>query len=167
MDFDSDGVRLHYEVNGPEQGTPIIAVHGFASDYRLNWAGTRWQETLTQAGFRVVGLDCRGHGHSDKPHDTAAYAIELMAGDVVRLLDHLDIATAAYIGYSMGARIGMQVVLDRPDRISRAVLGGIGDAGAIQQRAARPRALLRGGETDDRMPAAVVPFGSARPVTQV
>jgi pimeloyl-ACP methyl ester carboxylesterase len=52
MDFDSDGVRLHYEVDGPEQGTPIIAVHGFASDYRLNWAGTRWQETLTQAGFR-------------------------------------------------------------------------------------------------------------------
>src|SRR5438477_11458637 len=97
MDFDSDGVRLHYEVNGPEQGTPIIAVHGVASDYRLNWAGTRWQDNLTHAGFRVVGLDCRRHGRSDKPHATPAYALELLAGDVVRLLDDLDIAAAARV----------------------------------------------------------------------
>jgi len=167
MDFDSDGVRLHYEVNGPEQGTPIIAVHGFASDYRLNWAGTRWQETLTQAGFRVVGLDCRGHGHSDKPHESAAYAIELMAGDVVRLLDHLDIATAACIGYSMGARIGMQVVLDRPDRISRAVLGGIGAAGAIDSSDAIARAFLEGGETDDPVAETFYRFASARPINDL
>src|SRR5437660_1919752 len=149
MDFDSDGVRLHYEVNGPEQGTPIIALHGFASDYRLNWAGTRWQETLTQAGFRVVGLDCRGHGHSDKPHDTAAYAIELMAGDVVRLLDHLDIATAAYIGYSMGARLGMQVALDRPDRISRAAHSGIGPQAPSESSDANERALREAGGPDE------------------
>src|SRR3989442_15879596 len=130
MDFDSDGIRLHYEVNGPENGTPIVAVHGFASDYRLNWVGTRWQETLTNAGFRVIGLDCRGHGHSDKPHEEAAYAVDNMAGDVVRLLDHLDVPTASYLGYSMGGRIGLEVVLDFPDRVQRAVLGGIGAAGA-------------------------------------
>ena len=167
MDFDSDGVRLHYEVNGPEQGTPIIAVHGFASDYRLNWAGTRWQETLTQAGFRVVGLDCRGHGHSDKPHESAAYAIELMAGDVVRLLDHLGIATAACIGYSMGARMGMQVVLDRPDRISRAVLGGIGAAGAIDSSDAIAHAFLEGGETVDPVAETFYRFASARPINDL
>src|SRR6266567_1635248 len=75
MDFDSDGVRLHYDVNGPDSGTPVVAVHGFASDYRLNWVGTRWQETLTGAGYRVIGLDCRGHGLSDKPHDPASYSL--------------------------------------------------------------------------------------------
>ena len=91
MDFDSDGVRLHYEVEGPENGAPLIAVHGFASDYQLNWVGSRWQETLTNAGFRVIGLDCRGHGYSDKPHDEAAYSMDILAGDVVRLLDHLDV----------------------------------------------------------------------------
>src|SRR5436190_1270675 len=123
MDFDSDGVRLHYEVNGPERGASLIAVHGFASDYRLNWVGTRWQETLTNAGFRVIGLDCRGHGHSDKPHDEAAYAVDVMAGDVVNLLDELDIQSAAYLGYSMGARIGLEAMLDFPDRITRAARG--------------------------------------------
>ena len=46
MDFDSDGVRIHYEVNGHERGTPVVMVHGFASDYRLNWVGSRWQETF-------------------------------------------------------------------------------------------------------------------------
>ena len=91
MDFDSDGVRLHYEVHGPESGAPIVLVHGFASHYRLNWVGTRWQETLTGAGFRVIGLDCRGHGDSDKPHDPRAYETSVMAADVERLLDHLGI----------------------------------------------------------------------------
>src|SRR6266581_1023054 len=132
MDFDSDGVRLHYEVNGPDSGTPLVAVHGFASDYRLNWVGTRWQETLTNAGFRVIGVDCRGHGQSDKPHDEAAYTVEVMTADVVRLLDHVDVAEAAHLGYSMGARIGLEVVLDNPDRITRAVLGGVGASGAIE-----------------------------------
>src|ERR1700687_28730 len=131
MDFDSDGVRLHYEVPGPERGAPVVVVHGFASDYRSNWVGTRWQEALTTAGFRVFGLDCRGHGLSDKPHDRAAYAIDIMAGDVTHLLDHVGVPAAAYLGYSMGARIGLQVVMDFPGRLQRAALGGIGADGAI------------------------------------
>src|SRR5450756_2840104 len=91
MDFESDDARLHYELNGPDGGAPSVLVHGFASDYQLNWGGTRWQETLTGAGYRVIGLDCRGHGKSEKPHDPAAYALDVMASDVRRLLDHLDI----------------------------------------------------------------------------
>src|SRR4029077_15668164 len=114
MDFDSDGVRIHYEVNGPEHGQPIVLVHGFASEYRLNWVGSRWQETLTVAGFNVIGIDCRGHGHSDKPHDEAAYSVDLMAGDVIGVLDELGVDAAAYLGYSMGARIGLQLILDHP-----------------------------------------------------
>src|SRR6202158_2826225 len=126
MALDSDGVRLHYEVHGPEQGAPLVVVHGFASDYRLNWGGTRWQEALTTAGFRVLRLDFRGHGHSDKPHDSAAYDIRIMARDVTRLMDTEELKAAGYLGYSMGARIGVQVMLDFPGRVTRAVLGGIG-----------------------------------------
>ncbi len=111
MEFDSDGVRLNYELHGPEAGPPVVLVHGFASDYKLNWLGTRWQESLTGAGYRVIGLDCRGHGRSDKPHDPAAYAIDVMAADVRRLLDELGVPSAHYTGYSMGARIGLQSVL--------------------------------------------------------
>ena len=167
MDFDSDGIRLHYEVNGPENGTPIVAVHGFASDYRLNWVGTRWQETLTNAGFRVIGLDCRGHGHSDKPHDEAAYAVLNMAGDVVRLLDHLDVPAASYLGYSMGGRIGLEVVLDYPDRVQRAVVGGIGAAGALDRADEIARAFRLGEPTDDPVARMFYNFASSRPTNDL
>ncbi|HET7419003.1 MAG TPA: alpha/beta hydrolase [Candidatus Dormibacteraeota bacterium] len=167
MDFDSDGVRLHYEVHGPESGRPIVLVHGFASDYRLNWVGTRWQETLTGAGFRVIGLDCRGHGHSDKPHDPEAYRTDIMAADVTRLLDHLEVPEAAYLGYSMGARIGLQVVMDNPQRVSRAVLGGIGTAGAIDRSDAIARAFLAGEPTDDPVAQTFYRFASDRPTNDI
>jgi pimeloyl-ACP methyl ester carboxylesterase len=167
MDFDSNGVRLHYEVHGPERGAPLVAVHGFASDYRLNWVGTRWQETLTTAGFRVFGLDCRGHGHSDKPHDREAYSVDVMAADVARLLDHVDVPTARYLGYSMGARIGLQVVLDFPRRVSRAVLGGLGTAGAITSAEAIAESFLRGEPTDDPVAQTFYRFASARPTNDM
>ncbi len=167
MDFVSEGVRLHYEVNGPENGMPLVAVHGFASDYRLNWVGTRWQETLTNAGFRVIGLDCRGHGYSDKPHDEAAYAVEIMAGDVVRLLDHLDVSSAAYLGYSMGARIGIEVVVQFPERVQRAVLGGIGASGAIEHAQRIAHAFRVGEPTDDPIAQTFYKFAVARPTNDL
>lgn len=167
MDFDSDGVRLHYEVHGSDQGTPLVLVHGFASDYRLNWVGTRWQEALTTAGFRVIGLDCRGHGNSDKPHDSAAYAIGNMGRDVTRLLDHLEVPSARYLGYSMGARIGLQVVMDSPDRVERAVLGGIGASGSIRSAGAIAEAFLQGRPTDDPVAQSFYRFASARPTNDL
>lgn len=163
MDFDSDGVRLHYEVHGPDTGAPVVLVHGFASDYRLNWVGTRWQETLTHAGYRVIGLDCRGHGHSDKPHDEAAYAVDGMAQDVVRLLDHVDVQTAHYVGYSMGARVGLEIVLRNPERIDRAVLGGLGAVGAIGHAAEIAHAFRIREPTDDPVAQTFYSFASARP----
>lgn len=167
MDFDSDGVRLHYEVHGPGHGAPLVAVHGFASDYRLNWVGTRWQEALTTAGFRVFGLDCRGHGHSDKPHDRDAYSVGVMAADVARLLDHVDVPNARYLGYSMGARIGLQVVMDFPQRVSRAVFGGLGSAGAIESAEAIAESFLRGEPTDDPVAQTFYRFASARPANDM
>jgi pimeloyl-ACP methyl ester carboxylesterase len=162
MDFDSDGLRLHYELHGPEEGPPIVLVHGFASDYQLNWVGTRWQETLTKAGHHVIGLDCRGHGSSDKPHDPAAYALETMAADVRRLLDHLQIATANYLGYSMGAKIGVQALFDFPKLVERAVLGGVGWGGAF--RAAQEIAnALRGGPIESPVAETFYKFAKARP----
>ena len=162
MDFDSDGVRLHYELVGPEGGSPIVLVHGFASDYQLNWVGTRWQETLTKAGFRLIGIDCRGHGSSDKPHDSAAYALAIMAADVRRLLEHIGVEVAGYIGYSMGARIGMQAMLDYPDRLSRVVLGGIGWGGAFHAAEDIARAL-RGEPTNNPVAKTFYDFAKARP----
>ncbi|HZK72484.1 MAG TPA: alpha/beta hydrolase [Clostridia bacterium] len=162
MDFDSDGVRLHYETHGPADGAPVVLVHGFASDYQLNWVGTRWQETLTGAGYRIVGLDSRGHGSSEKPHDPASYALELMAADVRRLLDHLDIKVADCLGYSMGARIGTQLMLDNPDRVRRVVLGGAGWVGAFRAAADIAEAF-RGGPAKSEVAKTFYQFASARP----
>lgn len=162
MDFDSDGVRLHYELHGPDDGDPIVLVHGFASHYRLNWVGTRWQETLTGAGFRVIGLDCRGHGDSDKPHDPRAYETPTMAADVRRLLDHLQLRQAHYLGFSMGARIGIQCVLDFPERLRKAVLGGVGIKGALADAQSIARAL-RGGPPENATAKSFYDFARARP----
>jgi pimeloyl-ACP methyl ester carboxylesterase len=166
MDFDSDGVRLHYELHGPEAGSPVLLVHGFASDYQLNWVGTRWQETLVGANYRVIGLDCRGHGRSDKPHDPAAYAIDVLAADVRRLLDELGIASVRYLGYSMGARIGLQSVLDVPDRLIRVVLGGLGAFGRVEDADAIARAL-RGGTAETAAALSFQRFAAARPANDL
>ena len=162
MDFDSDGVRLHFEVLGPDEGSPIVLVHGFASHYRLNWVGTRWQETLTGAGFRVIGLDCRGHGESDKPHDPRAYETPVMAADVRRLLDHLELDRADYLGFSMGGRIGLQCLVDFPERLRRAVLGGVGVKGALAGAGSIARAL-RGGPPENSIAKSFYDFARSRP----
>jgi pimeloyl-ACP methyl ester carboxylesterase len=162
MEFDSDGVRLHFELHGPDTGAPVVLVHGFASDYHLNWVGTRWQEALTNAGYRVVGLDCRGHGRSAKPHDVASYSLQVMAADVRHLIDHLEIASTRYVGYSMGARIGLQAVLDFPERIVRSVLGGMGMFDA-PGRAEEIASAMRGSPAESEVAASFHKFASARP----
>jgi pimeloyl-ACP methyl ester carboxylesterase len=165
--FDSDGVRLHYVLAGPDNGRPIVLVHGYCSDYELNWVGSRWQETLAGAGYLVLGLDCRGHGHSEKPHDPAAYARPTMAGDAIRLLDNLDIADADYLGYSMGSRIGLDAVIAHPDRIGRAVLGGLGRWGG-DGRADLIASRMRGDESvDDPGAEMFYHFAAARPINDL
>lgn len=136
--FDSDGVAIAYDDLRPDGGggTPIVLVHGFASNRQDNWATRGWYETLGDRGYRVIALDNRGHGDSEKPHDSAAYPLETMAGDVVRLLDHREIESAALFGYSMGARISMELLQSAPERVEAAVLGGVGGAtlGGLQNR---------------------------------
>ncbi len=166
-DFDSAGVRLHYSLHGPDAGAPIVLVHGYCSDYELNWTGTRWQQTLTEAGHLVLGLDCRGHGRSEKPHDPAAYARPEMAADVVRLLDHLDLPQADLLGYSMGAQIGLEVAARHGERLGRAVLGGLGRRGASENAGLVAR-RMRGDETVTH-PAAEMffRFAVARPINDL
>jgi pimeloyl-ACP methyl ester carboxylesterase len=124
-DLDSGGVRIHYYLEGPEDGPPTVLVHGFCSNFQVNWVGSRWVETLSRAGRHVIGLDNRGHGRSEKPHDPAAYGPH-MVQDVVNLLDHLALDKVDYIGYSMGSQIGLRLLVAHPGRVRRAVTGGIG-----------------------------------------
>ncbi len=81
----SDGVHLAY-IDVPSEGTvrgePILLIHGFASNHRINWVGPRWVQTLTRAGRRVVALDNRGHGASQKLYAPADYRSDLVAASV-------------------------------------------------------------------------------------
>ena len=124
-DFDSGGTRIHYYPSGPEDGRPTVLVHGFCSNFQLNWVGSRWVDTLTGSGRRVIGIDNRGHGRSEKPHDPEAYGPQ-MVQDVLNLVDHLGIAKVDYVGYSMGSQIGLRFLAMHPERVGRAVMAGIG-----------------------------------------
>lgn len=122
--FLSGSIELAYLDEG--SGDPILLIHGFASNARVNWVDTGWFEVLLKAGFRVVAIDNRGHGASRKLYEPAMYRSPLMAEDAAALLDHLGIERADVMGYSMGARISAFLALNHPDRVRSVVFGGLG-----------------------------------------
>jgi len=124
--FDSNGVKIRYVVEG--QGEPVLLIHGFSADVERNWVGPRLFSTLAKS-HRTIAYDNRGHGKSEKPHDPMKYGKE-MVEDAVRLLDHLDVKRAHVVGYSMGASIVTRLIIDHPDRLLSATLGG--NAGKLE-----------------------------------
>ena len=117
---DNQGVRIHYEVEGA--GPPLVIQHGL-SDSLETWREYGYVDALTE-DYQVVLVDGRGHGKSDKPHESAAYRLPRCASDVVAVLDALHIRTAHFFGYSWGARIGFALAKEAPTRVSSMVLGG-------------------------------------------
>jgi pimeloyl-ACP methyl ester carboxylesterase len=122
--FHHGDVEIAYLDEG--EGDPILLVHGFASSKNVNWVYPGWMSELRRLGRRVIALDDRGHGESAKLYDPAQYEIAIMASDVFALMDHLDIARADIMGYSLGSRMTAVLALDRPERVRSAILGGIG-----------------------------------------
>jgi pimeloyl-ACP methyl ester carboxylesterase len=123
----SDGVTLAYERTGVSGGPPVMLVHGFGSSRGQNWKSTGWYSTLTEAGFAITAMDCRGHGMSDKPRDPASYGHDRMAEDVVTVMDAAGIAAACYCGYSMGGFIGLRFTAAHPQRVMKLALAGVGE----------------------------------------
>lgn len=119
----SDGVKIHYLTLG-EQGTQVVLIHGYTGTAHGNWFANGIAERLAQK-HRVVAIDCRGHGKSEKPHDPQKYGPQ-MAADVIELMDHLKIDKAHVHGYSMGGFIVTQLLATHPDRFFTASYGGAG-----------------------------------------
>jgi pimeloyl-ACP methyl ester carboxylesterase len=161
--FSSDGLKLATYEWGDPDGPVVIAVHGFASSAVMNFFRTGWTRDLTRAGFRVIGVDLRGHGASDKPHRAEYYKIERFVADILDVLDAYMIGDAQLVGYSLGARVGWQVALDMPDRISRAVLGGIPDGQPLTRfRTDQALAYLTAGEqVTDQITSAYLSMATA------
>lgn len=146
----SDGVALAFERQG--DGPAIILVHGFGSSRAQNWKSTGWYGGLTEAGFSIVAMDCRGHGDSDKPHDPAAYGHDRMAEDVIVVMRACGLARPLVLGYSMGGFIGLRLLAAYPDRVDRLAIAGVGAnylKNAITSPAARA-ALADALLTEDR-----------------
>jgi pimeloyl-ACP methyl ester carboxylesterase len=122
--FHNGDVEIAYLDEG--EGDPIVLVHGFASTKNVNWVYPGWVSELKRNGRRVIALDNRGHGDSAKLYDPEAYRIPTMAGDVTALMDHLGIARADIMGYSLGARMTAWLARYQPQRLRSAILGGIG-----------------------------------------
>jgi pimeloyl-ACP methyl ester carboxylesterase len=118
----SDGVKIHYLEVG--QGSPVVLVHGYTGTAQGNWFLNGVADALAK-DHRVIALDCRGHGQSEKPHDPARYGAQ-MAKDVLELMDHLKIDKAHVHGYSMGGFIVTQLLAMAPERFMTASYGGSG-----------------------------------------
>ena len=116
---DNGDVRIHYEVVG--SGPPLILQHGF-TDSLATWYDIGYVEPLKR-DYRLVLIDARGHGASEKPHNVDAYAMDRRVGDIVAVLDNLQISRAHYFGYSMGGWIGFGMGKYAPDRLNGLVIG--------------------------------------------
>ena len=139
----ADGLRIAYETSG--DGDPVLLIHGFASSRAQNWRATDWYKALNEAGYRVIAMDCRGHGDSDKPHDSSFYSYEKMAGDALAVLNAVGVASADVIGYSMGGHIGIDVLLRSPQMIRKLVVAGVGERylrGQFEMRFEIAKAIL-------------------------
>lgn len=111
-----DGTEIYYEVHGA--GPPVLFIHGLGSSSR-DW---ELQTPAFARRYRVILVDLRGHGRSQKP--PGPYSMRMFAHDIGNLLDHLDIGRAAVIGLSLGGMVGFQLTLDFADRVSRLVVVG-------------------------------------------
>ena len=116
-------VIIDYDLWG--NGAPVLLIHGFASNARVNWVDTGWVGTLNQAGYQAITFDNRGHGKSSKLYDPSFYSAELMAEDAKRLIDHLGYRRVAVMGYSMGARIAAVLTIHNPSLVCAAVFAGL------------------------------------------
>lgn len=120
--LDAAGVRLHYTVEG--HGEPVLLLHGFAVNSDLNWRLPGITAMLARR-FRVIALDLRGHGLSDKPHTPSQYGLE-MVRDVPRVLEHLKLEKAHLVGYSLGGFIALKAAALYPRRLCDLTLVGAG-----------------------------------------
>ena len=116
----TQGLRIHYHVEG--QGPPLLLEHGFM-DSMATWYELGYVNRLKKH-YCVILVDIRGHGKSGKPHDHRAYGLKYIVSDIVAVLDHLNVATAHYFGYSMGGFIGFGLAKHAAARFVSLVIGG-------------------------------------------
>ena len=110
-----NGIKIWYASFGPKnaRSEPVILLHGGLAN--ANYWGN--QVKSLQARYRIIVMDSRGHGHSSR--DDKPYGYDLMASDVIALMDFLKIPKVAIVGWSDGAIIGLDIALNHPGRLTK------------------------------------------------
>jgi pimeloyl-ACP methyl ester carboxylesterase len=119
-----DGVRIAWEAVG--DGPPVVLVHGFGASRVQNWRTPGWYDTLTNGGYTVLAFDCRGHGESDKPHNSSAYTEQAMGNDIGLVMRAAGHERAFVMGYSMGGSLTLRFAFEHPERVNALIIGGVG-----------------------------------------
>src|SRR5688572_13211220 len=101
-----DATTIHYEVSGDRD--PVVLLHSLGFNATL-WTKMGIAGALHDSGKSTIGMDARGHGRSDAPHDPQRYADNAIAKDVVCLLDHLGVEQVDVVAYSIGSQVGLRV----------------------------------------------------------
>ncbi|MDH7460822.1 alpha/beta hydrolase [Chitinophagaceae bacterium 26-R-25] len=117
-----DSTRIYYEVHG--SGYPVVMVHGFVVNGN-SWKRGALFTDLLQKGYKIITMDLRGNGKSDKPTNDSAYMNDAEAKDIMGLLDYLHINLYHLIGYSRGSIISTRLMV-KDKRVDKVVLGGMG-----------------------------------------
>jgi len=121
-----DGTRIHYElVEDAPAGSPTVVCHHGTGGSLQNWRRAGYVERL-RPHARLLLMDSRGHGESDRPTVDGAYALRKRADDVLAVLDASGTERGLFWGYSMGGWVGWGVMGHRPERFDGYVLGGFG-----------------------------------------
>ena len=115
---DSDGVKIHVVEEGPQDGKPVLFVHGFPEFW---WSWRHQMERVRRAGYRAVALDLRGFGDSDRPDDVASYALPNSVGDVSAVIDSIG-GRAALVSHDWGGALGWAYTAFVPDKVERLVV---------------------------------------------
>ena len=116
-------IELYVVEDGPADGPPVLLLHGFPDSSDL-WR--RQIPALAGAGHRVIAPDLRGFGRSSKPEPVDAYALPLIVGDVVALLDALGVERTAVVAHDWGAAVGWGMAALTPDRVERLAALSVG-----------------------------------------
>lgn len=141
---------------GAAGGRPVILIHGLFSNAFTNWVRYGHAGKLAAKGRRVIMPDLRAHGDSARPHDPAAYTHDILADDMLALVDHLGLAAGEFDlgGYSLGARTTARMLV-RGARPGRAMLAGMGLEGLLDlaDRAGFFRTVLEGAGRHEKFSA--------------
>jgi len=116
-------VRISYDLVG--DGQPLVLLHGWSVD-RTSWVGAGYIDQL-KMDHRLVNIDIRGHGESDKPHEAGAYAAEFLVGDVFAVADAEGLDEFAIWGHSYGGWIAWMTAVADPERVVAIVTSGAWD----------------------------------------